>query len=139
MISIVPQPANARAGHYRQGLVGADDRGSRRRGAVPAAVQAPEIAPFEPQHDIGLVECRISFFRGMRDFTNDAVKDDSPASQSRQTPKEVREMKTIDVLLQSHGLADIAVREAEPGARYERPRDRLPYWRSPFAGPYSTW
>ncbi len=30
-------------------------------------------------------------------------------------------------------------RGLETEARYERPRDRLPYWRSPFAGPYSTW
>jgi hypothetical protein len=60
------------------GLVGADDRGSR-RARCRAAVQAPEIAPFEPQHDIGLLERRISFFRGMRDFTNDALKDGSPA------------------------------------------------------------
>src|SRR6266850_8299248 len=29
-----------------------------------AAVQAPEIAPFEPQHDIGLVERRIHFLEG---------------------------------------------------------------------------
>jgi hypothetical protein len=27
----------------------------------------------------------------------------------------------------------------ETEVRYERPRDRVPYWRSPFAGPYSTW
>jgi len=28
---------------------------------------------------------------------------------------------------------------AETKVRYERRRDRLPPWRSPFAGPYSTW
>jgi len=27
----------------------------------------------------------------------------------------------------------------ETEVRYQRPRDRLPYWRSPFAGPYSAW
>jgi hypothetical protein len=30
-------------------------------------------------------------------------------------------------------------RGAETVARYERPHDHLPYWRSPFAGPFSTW
>jgi hypothetical protein len=30
-------------------------------------------------------------------------------------------------------------RGSEAVARYERPYDHLPYWRSPFAGPYSTW
>ncbi len=30
-------------------------------------------------------------------------------------------------------------RGPEAVARYERPHDRLPYWRSPFAGPFSTW
>ncbi len=27
----------------------------------------------------------------------------------------------------------------ETAGRYERSRDHLPYWRSPFAGPFSTW
>jgi hypothetical protein len=27
----------------------------------------------------------------------------------------------------------------EAKGRYERPRDHLPYWRSPFAGPFSIW
>src|SRR6266853_5308905 len=66
MISIVPRPANARAARYRQGLVSADDLGSRRRRAIPGAGQAPEIAPFEPQYDIGLVERRIHFQRDAR-------------------------------------------------------------------------
>jgi hypothetical protein len=30
-------------------------------------------------------------------------------------------------------------RGSEAVARYERPHDHLPYWRSPFAGPFSTW
>jgi hypothetical protein len=30
-------------------------------------------------------------------------------------------------------------RGPETEVQYERPRDRLPYWRSPFAGPYSNW
>jgi hypothetical protein len=30
-------------------------------------------------------------------------------------------------------------RSPETKVRYERPRDRLPTWRSPFAAPYSTW
>jgi hypothetical protein len=30
-------------------------------------------------------------------------------------------------------------RSPETKVRYERRRDRLPTWRSPFAAPYSTW
>jgi hypothetical protein len=30
-------------------------------------------------------------------------------------------------------------RRFETEVHYQRPRDRVPYWRSPFASPYSTW
>src|SRR5215216_23536 len=44
------------------------------------------------------------------------------------------------VLLSGEPQGGIKMRRRGPGAevRYERMR-RLPYWRSPFAGPYSTW
>jgi len=44
------------------------------------------------------------------------------------------------VLLSGEPQGGIKMRRRGPGTevRYERIR-RLPYWRSPFAGPYSTW
>ena len=45
------------------------------------------------------------------------------------------------VLLSGEPQGGIKMRRRSPGGevRYGRTRDRLPYWRSPFAGPYSTW
>jgi hypothetical protein len=45
------------------------------------------------------------------------------------------------VLLSGEPQGGIEIRRRGPGNEfpYSRPRDRLPYWRSPFAGPYSTW
>jgi L,D-transpeptidase catalytic domain len=45
------------------------------------------------------------------------------------------------VLLSGEPQGGIKGRRRNPGAEfgYARPRDRLPYWRSPFAGPFSTW
>jgi hypothetical protein len=45
------------------------------------------------------------------------------------------------VLLSGQPQGGIKIRRRGPGAEfgYARPRDRLPYWRSPFAGPFSTW
>jgi L,D-transpeptidase catalytic domain len=45
------------------------------------------------------------------------------------------------VLLSGEPQGGIKIRQRGPETefRYARPRDRLPYWRSPFAGPYSTW
>ncbi len=45
------------------------------------------------------------------------------------------------VLLSGEPQGGIKIRRRGPGNEfsYARPRDRLPYWRSPFAGPYSTW
>ena len=45
------------------------------------------------------------------------------------------------VVLSGEPQGSLKIRRRGPGTevRYERPRDRLPYWRSPFAGPYSTW
>jgi L,D-transpeptidase-like protein len=45
------------------------------------------------------------------------------------------------VLMSGEPQGGIKFRRLGPATavRYERPRDRLPYWRSPFAGPYSTW
>ena len=45
------------------------------------------------------------------------------------------------VLLSGEPQGGIKIRRRDPGTefRYTRPRDRLPYWRSPFAGPFSTW
>jgi hypothetical protein len=45
------------------------------------------------------------------------------------------------VLLSGEPQGGIKIRRRDPGTefRYARPRDRLPYWRSPFAGPFSTW
>jgi hypothetical protein len=45
------------------------------------------------------------------------------------------------VLLSGEPQGGIKSRRRNPGAefRYARPRDRLPYWRWPFAGPFSTW
>lgn len=44
------------------------------------------------------------------------------------------------VILSGEPQGSLKVRRRGPGAevRYARPRDRLPYWRSPFAGPYSS-
>jgi hypothetical protein len=45
------------------------------------------------------------------------------------------------VLLSGEPQGGIKSRRRDPGAEfgYARPRDRLPYWRSPFAGPFSSW
>jgi hypothetical protein len=45
------------------------------------------------------------------------------------------------VLMSGEPQGGIKFRRHGPGTlvRYERSRDRLPYWRSPLAGPYSTW
>ena len=45
------------------------------------------------------------------------------------------------VILSGEPQGSMKIRRRGPGTevRYERPRDRLPYWRSPFGGPYSTW
>jgi hypothetical protein len=45
------------------------------------------------------------------------------------------------VVLSGEPQGAIKIRRRGAGAqvRYERPRDRLPYGRSPFAGPYSRW
>jgi hypothetical protein len=45
------------------------------------------------------------------------------------------------VLLSGEPQGGIKIRRRDPGTefRYARPRDRLPYWRSPLAGPFSTW
>jgi L,D-transpeptidase catalytic domain len=46
------------------------------------------------------------------------------------------------VLMSSEPQGGIKFRRrgpAETRVRYEHPRDRLPSWRSPFSGPYSTW
>jgi hypothetical protein len=45
------------------------------------------------------------------------------------------------VLLSGEPQGGIKIRRHGPGTefRYARPRDRLPYWRWPFAGPFSTW
>jgi hypothetical protein len=45
------------------------------------------------------------------------------------------------VLLSGEPQGGIKIRQRGPGNEfsYARPRDRLPFWRSPFAGPFSTW
>ncbi len=45
------------------------------------------------------------------------------------------------VILSGEPQGSMKIRRRGPGAeaRYERPRDRLPNWRSPFMGPSSTW
>ncbi len=45
------------------------------------------------------------------------------------------------VLLSGEPQGGVKSRRRSPGAEfgYARPRDRLPFWRSPFAGPFSTW
>jgi len=45
------------------------------------------------------------------------------------------------VLLSGEPQGGIKSRRRSPGTefRYARPRDRLPFWRSPFGGPFSTW
>jgi hypothetical protein len=45
------------------------------------------------------------------------------------------------VLLSGEPQGGIKSRRRGPGTEfgYARPRDRLPFWRSPFAGPFSTW
>jgi hypothetical protein len=45
------------------------------------------------------------------------------------------------VLLSGEPQGGIKTRRRAPGVEfpYAGPRDRLPYWRLPFAGPYSTW
>jgi L,D-transpeptidase catalytic domain len=45
------------------------------------------------------------------------------------------------VLLSGEPQGGIKSRRRSPGAEfgYARPRDRLPFWRSPFASPFSTW
>jgi hypothetical protein len=45
------------------------------------------------------------------------------------------------VLLGGEPQESIKIRRRGQGTefRYERPRDRLRYWRSPFAAPYSNW
>jgi L,D-transpeptidase catalytic domain len=45
------------------------------------------------------------------------------------------------ILMSGEPQGGIKMRRRGPGTevRYERPRDRRPYWRSPFRGPYSTW
>jgi hypothetical protein len=45
------------------------------------------------------------------------------------------------VLLSGEPQGGIKIRRRGPGTEFRdaRPRDRLPYWRSPFAGPFSTW
>ena len=44
------------------------------------------------------------------------------------------------VLLSGEPQGGIKIRRRDPGAEfsYARPRDRV-FWRSPFAGPFSTW
>ena len=45
------------------------------------------------------------------------------------------------VLLSGEPQGSLAIRRRRPAteARYEFPRGRPPYWRSPWAGPYSAW
>lgn len=45
------------------------------------------------------------------------------------------------VILSGEPQGSMKIRRRVSGteARYDRPRDRLPNWRSPFTGPYSTW
>jgi hypothetical protein len=45
------------------------------------------------------------------------------------------------VLLSGEPQGGIKSRRRSPGTefRFARPRDRLPFWRSPFGGPFSTW
>jgi hypothetical protein len=43
------------------------------------------------------------------------------------------------VLLSGEPQGGIKGRRRSPGTEFGYARDRLPYWRSPFAGPYSTW
>jgi hypothetical protein len=44
------------------------------------------------------------------------------------------------VILSGEPQGSMKIRRRGPGTevRYARQRDRLPYWRSPFAGPYSS-
>jgi hypothetical protein len=45
------------------------------------------------------------------------------------------------ILMSGEPQGGIKMRRRGPDTevRYERPRNRLPYWRSPVRGPYSTW
>jgi hypothetical protein len=45
------------------------------------------------------------------------------------------------VVLSGEPQGGIKIRRRGPGTEFRdaRPRDRLPFWRSPFAGPFSTW
>ena len=43
------------------------------------------------------------------------------------------------VLLSGEPQGGIKTRRRGPAAEFRYARDRLPYWRSPFAGPFSTW
>jgi hypothetical protein len=43
------------------------------------------------------------------------------------------------VLLSGEPQGGIKGRRRNPGAEFSYARPRLPYWRSPFAGPFSTW
>jgi hypothetical protein len=45
------------------------------------------------------------------------------------------------VLLSGEPQGGIKMRRRAPAAefRYARPRDRLPFWRAPVPGPFSTW
>jgi hypothetical protein len=45
------------------------------------------------------------------------------------------------VLLSGEPQGGIKIRQRGPAIEfpYARPRDRLPYWRSPVAGPFSSW
>ena len=45
------------------------------------------------------------------------------------------------ILMSGEPQGGIKFRRRGPAAdvRYQRPHDRLPYWRLPFAWPYSTW
>jgi len=43
------------------------------------------------------------------------------------------------VLLSGEPQGGIKTRRRGPGTDFRYARDRFPFWRAPFAGPFSTW
>jgi hypothetical protein len=121
--------------------------GGRPKGVVEQQVQARqgpgrdvEPMPTDPGSAkialdrIGIPQDVLDRIAGMGPRSSLIVTDEALSSETGNGTEFV-------VLLSSEPQGGIKTRRHRPEAefRYARQRDRLPYWRFPFGGPFSTW
>jgi hypothetical protein len=117
--AVVEPHGRSRGGRAREVEPAATDAGGAK-----AALDRIVIPPEALEHIAGTASPRSSLI----------ISDEALSS-------ETGEGTDFVVLLSGEPQGGIKFRRRSPPAivRYERPRDRLPYWGSPFGRPYATW